>query len=430
MLSTLLRMGSGVIMLPLLVRSLPEEDLGFWYLMGAAGAMAMLVDFGFSATTLRSVASLHAGAFELLKDGQSIAGSSPNWVGIICVYQTMRVVYNWVCLAIVILYLGAIMWGASGAGGGGTDEYIIATFIGIVASVFVVLDANLSAFLAGLGGVVQANKIIAISQFLYLILSSVALVCGGGIVGLAASNLIHAFIRYCLTKRKVCVILNPHAKNVCGDEYRRALFSAIWPNTWRYGLMCIGGYLIISANTLIVSSKLGLATVSSYGLTQQILGSIAGVSGVFLSANLPTLIKFGIARDFERRKKLFWRSNLLGIFLFSILGLVLIFWGDLMLRFIGSRSVLLSRDVLMCFVVFRLLEFNHSQFASLVVSQNNMPFLLPAIVSGIAIVIGSVFFVPEHGVLGAVLVVGVVQLLFNNWYPVVLGLRALNTVQK
>ena len=49
-LSTFLRVGAGVIILPMILRTMPPEQLGLWYVFGTLGAFATLLDFGFEPT--------------------------------------------------------------------------------------------------------------------------------------------------------------------------------------------------------------------------------------------------------------------------------------------------------------------------------------------------------------------------------------------
>src|SRR5690606_17932517 len=68
-LGTALRVGSGILLLPLLLRSLPKEQLGLWYVFISLGGLIGLLDMGFAPTASRAIAYLWAGAQELLPHG-------------------------------------------------------------------------------------------------------------------------------------------------------------------------------------------------------------------------------------------------------------------------------------------------------------------------------------------------------------------------
>ena len=77
-------------------------------------------------------------------------------------------------------------------------------------------------------------------------------------------------------------------------------------------------------------------------------------------------------------------------------------------------------------LIITFLEAHHAQYASLVVTENRNPFVAPALLSGLVIAAGSLWLAPRLGVTGILLAQGVVQLAFNNWWPVLRAIRGLN----
>jgi hypothetical protein len=68
---------------------------------------------------------------------------------------------------------------------------------------------------------------------------------------------------------------------------------------------------------------------------------------------------------------------------------------------------------------------HHSLYAELVYSENVNPFVKPALISGVAIIILSMLLTPRFGVWGMLLASGLVQLCYNNWWPVLRAIRGL-----
>ena len=73
-----------------------------------------------------------------------------------------------------------------------------------------------------------------------------------------------------------------------------------------------------------------------------------------------------------------------------------------------------------------LLEMHHGIHANIYVSTNHIPFLWPGLISGILIIILSLAVMDSFGLLGIILVQFIVQLSFNNWFPVYLNLKLMN----
>src|SRR5438105_7994818 len=63
------RLLSGVIVLPLVVRGLPTDHLGLWYVFLSLQGIASLFDLGFSPAVTRAAGYLWAGAQQLEKFG-------------------------------------------------------------------------------------------------------------------------------------------------------------------------------------------------------------------------------------------------------------------------------------------------------------------------------------------------------------------------
>src|SRR5579872_6162324 len=77
-----LRLASGLILLPLVLRKFTTSDLGMYYVLLSLSALVPLVDFGFGPTIGRFVSYATAGAETIQTHGLSKPGSpaGPNYV--------------------------------------------------------------------------------------------------------------------------------------------------------------------------------------------------------------------------------------------------------------------------------------------------------------------------------------------------------------
>jgi hypothetical protein len=105
---------------------------------------------------------------------------------------------------------------------------------------------------------------------------------------------------------------------------------------------------------------------------------------------------------------------------------ILLVAGNLGLGTIGAKTLLLPRAQLGLALLILGLEMHHSLYSGLVISENQNPFVLPALLSGGATVLLSLFLTPRLGVWGMLLSQGVVQGCFNNWWTVYRAIRGLN----
>src|SRR5262249_19917946 len=105
--------------------------------------------------------------------------------------------------------------------------------------------------------------------------------------------------------------------------------------------------------------------------------------------------------------------------------LVILFLGNTVLQLIHAKTLLLPTAQLAVFLLIYFLEMFHSCHAALVISENVNPFVLPALVSGLAIVALSYALTPVWSIWGILFSFGIGQASFNNWWPVVRAIRGL-----
>ena len=95
----------------------------------------------------------------------------------------------------------------------------------------------------------------------------------------------------------------------------------------------------------------------------------------------------------------------------------IIFVAPYLLELIKSQTMLPSRLICVIYLVVVALELNHSECASVISTDNRVPYVVPSLVSG-GVIVAMTFVVLRFttlGLLGVVLVQGIVQAAYNNW---------------
>ncbi len=95
----------------------------------------------------------------------------------------------------------------------------------------------------------------------------------------------------------------------------------------------------------------------------------------------------------------------------------IVFIAPYLLELIKSSTELPSTMVCVLYLVITFLELNHSECASIISTENRIPYVVPSLVSGGLIVLFTfiVLKFTSLGLLGVVLVQGIVQASYNNW---------------
>ncbi len=420
LLAQALQYSAGILLLPLITSHLSSSSVGMWYLFLTVQGLALMIDFGFQGTFSRSFALAWAGASNLQKHGveaEPCEGREPNQQLFADLVASARRLYAAASTLAVLLLLtaGWAYVAHMAARDGLAMAPTSAAWVLFVASIGLDIYFNwISAALIGTGRTEQNFILLIIVRLGFSAAGAVVLLLGGGIVGLAAAQLV-AILAGRLTG---ITFLRPLLKDGATPDRNktRDMLRLLWPNAGRLGVAAVAGFLILRANLFVVASFVGLSAAASYGITLQLLSALLAVGQLPLSFALPQVVKAYVAGDQTR----IWRMTL-GMSTFFLLvfvcgTLLLIVAGRPLLDAIGSRVQLLPAGALVLFSFVLMLEGLHTISAAVIASGNRVPFMLPSIVSGIGVVTTSAVAASlGAGIAGVIACQGLVQLAYNNW---------------
>ncbi|MDQ6911495.1 MAG: hypothetical protein M3128_01305 [Verrucomicrobiota bacterium] len=426
-----LRFGSALLLLPLILRRLPPDELGLWYIFVSLGALALLVDLGFAPTIVRAAGYLWAGSRTLLPFGISLEEIEnkpprlPNLHLLADLVASVRVYY--LTLAGVLFLLlsgagGAWVWHKSA--GLTNANSIRAAFLVYAFGLSLGFAHNLwPSLLSGINAVRQVQQITAACLFAQVCLTAAGLVFGWKLWALVVGA-VFAYVAERITARIVFRQLSPlrHAK------FDFSIIAVLWPNAWRSAAVGLGAYMILQASTLICSAFLDLRTTASYGLSLQAVTLLVGLSSIWVIAKMPTIYHLRAQGSLAQIARIFRQRISLALVTFVVGAIVLLSLGQNLLHHLHAQTLLLPRALLALLLIIQLLEMHHGLYGELVYSENVNPFVRPALISGATIVILSLVFAPRFGLWGMLLATGAVQLCFNNWWPVRRAIRGLGPV--
>ncbi|MCD6052778.1 MAG: polysaccharide biosynthesis protein [Verrucomicrobia bacterium] len=297
-LTVALRSGAAILLLPLLLRKLSSEELGLWYVFLSLAGLGALMDFGFGNSFSRSAGYLWAGADRLLPQGvgQGTAASSdkpsagPNYA----MLGQMMVTMKWFYLllgATVFLLLefggGAWVWHKT-AGMEHAPSIRLAWAAYALGCALNTLGSYWPTMLTGINGVRQAQKVFLISLVVNYALSIGGLLAGWGLWGPVSGQIAMGILSRVLGRFAFLRLAGPQLQ-YGGIKPDFALLKILWPNSWRVGAVILGVYTMLSANTLLASGFLDLATTASFGLTMQMALFISQASLVWVMVKLPLI---------------------------------------------------------------------------------------------------------------------------------------------
>jgi O-antigen/teichoic acid export membrane protein len=416
-------LASGIIILPMVLRMLSEEEVGMNYLMLTIGSLVALFDFGFSSQFSRNITYIYSGVKELKKEDIDIADSTGeiDYRLLATMISTAKLVYRILAIFVLVLMLtlGSLYIYYVTDGFNNVNNSFLTWVIYSISTFFNIYYLYYNSLLIGSGLIMESRKALVFSRFVYIILAFLFLYVDWGLLGLSLANLIYPFVNRFLSysffftkdlKYKLSSI------DITKDE-RINLFKTIWYNSKKLGLVFIGAYAISKLSLFLAGLFLSLPEVASYGLMIQLVGVISTISTTLFNAYNPIFsslrvnqVQDKLIRDFAFTMNIYYVLFIVGSFF-----LVLIV--PHLLQSINSNIALPDTYILILFCLIMLLEGNHSCFATMITTKNKIPFVESSLIAGSAIAIGSYLALActSWGILGLVLVQCLVQVVYANW---------------
>ena len=425
--ATFFQVASGIIVLPFILHFLSKEEVGLNYVMLTVGAMVSLFDFGFTPQFGRNFAYIFSGAKDLVKEGlQEAVGDETDYRLLRILIDVARRVYSRISIIVLLLMLTAGTVYIRHVTDGFTlvRNSLIIWIIYSISTFFNLFYTYYSSLLVGKGMVMESKKAMMASRITYIVLAVGFIYAGMGLLGVVLANLIAPFVlrfmsyRYFFTPEMKANLAPYHAEREDLSHY----FGIIWHNARKIGLVMIGTYGINRFGMFLAGLFLTLEEVGSYGLMMQLVNVTVSLAANYFYVSEPQFALFRVRGETQRLLKRFALTMNVFYLVFAVGTLFLIFACPPLLELIKSQSVLPGWPVLLVYSIVILLEQNHSLFSSIIVVGNEVPYVKPALLSGLAIVIGSYLSLrfTAWGIMGLVLVQGLCQLAYNNWkWPLV-----------
>ncbi|MFZ0597681.1 MAG: O-unit flippase-like protein [Flavobacterium sp.] len=426
-LAQILRFGSNLFILPIVLRTLIPEELAIWYLFASISSLVMLIDFGFSSTIIRNVTYVFAGATQLQKEG--IVEDSTDMNGEVNESFLSRVIFSIKFIYTILSFVGFILLSTLGT------YYLytviksetllfqhnvwIAWSIFVIATVTVIYYLYLTTLLTGRGYIKHAQKAQIVYNGSFIIIAYLGLFFGYGLIAIAIALLIS-----CIIERLFLVhyfydswIRKIIKSNKATFDQKKDIITVIWFNAKKMGFVSIGSFFINKMGQFFVTSFFSLKIAAQYGLTLQIVSFVSSASLIYFNTVYPKMIYNFYKGKLDVVKKE-WSLSLVLILLFFLLStIVTLMLGEFVFEAINSKTIMLPSALISVIMLVNFFEIQHSIAANIMTFSNKIPFLYPSLLSGFSIVIITYLVLSFIGanVWYMILIQLLVQLSYNNW---------------
>ena len=413
---------SGLITLPLILKLLSPEEVGMNYLMLSFASLVSLLDFGFTPQFSRNITYVFSGAQILKKEGVDISTNKTiNYKLLLNLIYSARFIYKRLAILVIVIMstLGTYYIYYITKGFTKVNYSFLIWCLFSIGTFFNIYYSYYSSLLLGKGLVMESNKAILFSRIIYVILTFALLYLGLGLLGIVIANLIAPFVNRYLSHKYFYTpdLLEKLSKFQISKKEKIDLLKIIWFNAKKIGLVFVGAFAINKLSIFLAGIFLGLTEIAPYGLMIQLFGLISTFSSIYNGILQPRFSSLRAGGDTVTLMKDFAFSMIVYYFLFTIGTIFLLYTGPTILFLINSSIALPNLSILLLFASIIFLEGNHSNFASLIVTSNNVPFVKSALIAGLFIGLADYFILKftNLGILGLVLVQGLIQLAYANW---------------
>lgn len=417
-------MGSNLIILPFILHYLDESTVGLYYVFINIYAIISLMDFGFSPNFARNVVYAWSGAEKLMSyDVATSTGNEQNWPLIGRIVKCCRYIYFLLALLSMVLCatLGTIY-----------ISHITKSFVGsthfiswgvFILAIFAALYFGyLGVILRGTGAIAQINQATVLARMVQIAVCIVLLSCGMGLLGVSIGYFVYGITFYLTARRKLFAVPGIKEKlftqkiHISHNEVADTL-RAIWPNTWREGLIAMSNYLLNQATTLIASLTLSLYETGVYSLMVQLVSAVAAIAGVFYTSYQPALQSARANNDTEDQRRIMSIMVSSYTYLYALGTVAMILLIAPLVELIKSSYVIETCPLLLVSLLYFIVRIRDC-FCSYFAATNRLIYTKMFVLSSVlCVVLAWLFnFCFHWGMIGLILAQIVSQAFYNVWY--------------
>lgn len=423
-----MKIGSSALLLPFILRMMPAEMVGIWSVFVMITAFSGLLDFGFNPSFTRNITYVFSGVSILKINGfeSALAKNKAVDYGLLKgVINAMRWFYLRIAIALFLLlatlgtyYIFNLLQNYKG---NHQEVYIAWTLLCVINS-YNLFTLYYESLLLGKGLVKRSKQIVIVGQTVYLIIATILMMAGYGLVAIVSAQASSVLIIRWLSYNSFFTSeLKQRLINVVPRSQKDVL-KAIYPNALKIGLTCLGGFMVQRSAIIIGSLYLSLEEIASYGITMQLIGVVTGLASIYTFTYQPKIAQLRVVQNNQAIKELYLYGQKVLLLTYIVGGIGLFILGHWALSFIGSKTQLIPTAILLVAIVYSLLESNHSIAAGIILTKNEVPFFKASLFSGAMtiLLLLLLFNFTNSGLWAMIVAPGLSQLVYQNWkWPMV-----------
>jgi len=415
---TVLRSAGFVLVLPVVLKRLPTDEVGLWYVFGGIAGLCGMVEMGFAPVISRFASYYLAGfrglpgleAFDPARQEEGI-----NRAGIAGLVRMADRLYRLFALVILVaMSLGGYAWlahyyGPAMAQPRNQIAFWVAT-LGVAGSMTGFFWTGL---LFGINRVQDYQKAVLGGITLNYGVILLGLALHWGLLALVLGQLTLSFYQ-----RWRCRIV--FLKHCPIDREGPALpigWRHLWPMTWRGGLMGFGMYLAsATAVTLVCGQLFGLETTARYALSIQLMLVPFALGNTWVLVKYPLISTLYVQGRLAEIRKIVAERLLLQTLSYAVLCALAWKWAPPLLGYLGARTNFLEPRLLALVMAVGAVDLFVGAVATVVQSGNQFPFVKSKLLNGTLTMLLAWVLGKWLGLAAMICAPALAQCLYNGWY--------------
>lgn len=388
--TSLLNIALGVLVIPVLIRTMGLDAYGLWIYATAVMGIVELAEMGLSVSTTYFVSKDLAS-----QDSRSLSETLSIISGLVLIVATIGAVAVWL-LATPLAYLATNL---------DLEQQVRAINI-IRLGAFAVWVAMVQRVLIGIQQAFQRYdllNLIASTQTFTVYLSMLAVAfAGGGPEQLMVAYLVVTGMAFVANSIAVRFLLRPFATSICWNQQRVPVIARYSLSTWSISL---GSALFSKADRILVGAVAGTTVLGAYGAITSVVSKINQLSAAVVQPLLPSISGLS-ARDNGANQELigYYRQaiELNALVSFGLSGVLLLLAPVLSFVLVDQQSEELVNSLILASIIYGIYSLGAVPWYTLIARGRTMTVfrinLLAAIVSLVLITVGAI----QYGLIGAI----------------------------
>lgn len=418
-LSKFLRIGQGLVLLPLILRYLPTDQIAIWALFSTITALVSVFDLGFSNVFSRNVTQILSGKSINTKNINAEESYEPlDSYSLNKLLDIMKKFYRYVSLLLFFLLSTVGTFYIYTVGKDVNNKYQLYFSWG-----FLIMSAVLNFFynyltivLESKGLIKETQKISVYGIFLSMIFAVIGIFMGWGLIAITLSGFVSVIFNRFFLHRMYNKEIKPLIINT-DFEFDITYFKEIWSVTYKVSIASISSIAIYRSGIIIISLFLPLKEAGVFAFSMNIAFILSEVSFMYFYTHLPQINSMVYHKNYDSLKKIFLVSIFMTITSLSLGGIVLIFFGNYILNSIGSNMSLIEGAPFIFIIIILILDQIQNMSTFILFSDNKLNYMWAYAISSISIILLTFLFCKFSPSYFAVILPQLfVQLCYNYWF--------------